>query len=97
MKEMLEKAKKYLSGMNVAHALVLAIVAKSLFSETPVSVVLLTVPVLAYEAYKLFLKSKTPDPVVINDEVKKELELIKSRVVAMSMEKNVKSDKVRYF
>lgn len=86
-----------LSGMNLAHALVLALVAKAIFIDVSISTVLLTVPVLGYEAYRLFLKSKQPDPVVINEEVKKELELVKGKLSALTMDKNVVPQKTRYF
>jgi hypothetical protein len=98
MNEKLQTALKKLSGMNVAHALVLALVAKSIFIDVSFSTVLLTVPVLAYEAYELWLKSKRPNPVLINDEVKKELELVKGKLNALTMDKNVGPGKnARYF
>lgn len=97
MKDTLKKAWRSIVGMNLAHALILGIVAKTLIFDISLAAVLLTVPVLAFEAYKLFLKSKTPDPIRMNEDVRKDLEQMKSKLSAMSMEKNVKSPTQRYF
>lgn len=97
MKHWLKKAMSYLVGMNLAYTLVLALVTKSIFFPISLAEVLLTVPVLGYEAYKLFLQSKKPDPIVLNDEVKKDLELLKGRLSAMNMEKNLKPENKKYF
>lgn len=97
MKETLKRAWNLLVGMNLAHILVLAIVAKTLIFDISLATVLLTVPVLGFEAYKLFLKSKTPDPVRMNEEFRKELEQVKGKLSAISMEKNVKAPNQRYF
>lgn len=97
MKQKLQAALKYLSGMNLAHALVLAIVAKAIFIDVSLSTVLLTIPVLGYEAYQLWLKAREPKPVEINHEVQKELEQLKGKLAALTMDKNVKPSVSRYF
>ena len=86
-----------LSGTNFAHTLVLALVGKAIISDVSPSAMLITVPVLGYEAYKLYLKSKKPEPAQIQEEVKKELELVKSKLSALTMDKNVVPQKTRYF
>lgn len=97
MKEKLQTALKYFSGINLAHTLVLALVVKAIVSDVSFSAMLLTVPVLAYEAYNLYLKSKKPDPVILNEEVKKELDSVKGKLNALTMDKNVQPVKSRYF
>ncbi len=90
----------YASGINFAHLLVLGLVVKALISDISVATFLLSVPVLGYEAYKLYLKSKKPDPIVINQEIKEELERIKAKVNAGAFEKNLStpvSPAKRYF
>jgi len=97
MKEKIKLALAKLSGINLAHTLVLLLVIKAIIFDVTPATVALTVPVLAYEAYNLWLKSKKPDPIVLNEEVRKELELVKTKLNAVTMDKNVKPEKVRYF
>lgn len=83
-------------SLNLAHLLVLGVVVKSIISDISVATFLVTVPVLAYEGYKLYLKSKTPDPVVINAEVVKELDNIKAKLNAQTLDKGVKPATYRW-
>lgn len=86
-----------ISGTKIAYALVLGLVAKSLFVEPGYSTVCLLIPLLSFEAYKLYLKSKTPDPVRINQEVMKELDNLKSKLSALGVSQSVEPSKRRYF
>lgn len=91
------KLKDYVAGMNIAHLLVLGLIGKSLFTTLPATAVALTVPILGFEAYRLYLKSKSPDPVRINAEVQKELDQVKSKLTALTMKENIEPAKKRYF
>lgn len=87
---------KKASILNFAHLLVLGLVIKSIVHDVSVAAFLLTIPVLAFESYKLYLKHKTPEPVQIDaaiikrlDANKEELDAIKSKLTAQTLEKNV--------
>ncbi len=95
--ERLRLAYNCLKTFNFSHFLVLALMVKALVSDISYATFLLTVPVLAYEAYKLYLKSKQPDPVRISAEVQKEVDQMKAKLNALSMEKSVKPTPTRYF
>ncbi len=95
--ERLQKAYSYLSKKNFAYILVLALMVKAIVSDVSYASFLITIPVLAYEAYKLFLKSKTPDPVRINQEVIKELDQMKAKLSGLTMEKGIAQKPARYF
>lgn len=86
-----------LSVVNLSHVLVLALVVKALVSDVSYSTFLLTLPVLGFEAYKLYLKSKKPDPVQLDAEMRKELDNIKAKINAQTMDKNIKQPVPRYF
>lgn len=91
-----------LKKVNVAYTLVfgLAIHAMLPIESTvhPLSVAFLTVPLLAYEGYKLFLSHKKPDPVKINEEIQKEIDAIKSKLNILTLEKTVNTKQPqRYF
>jgi len=65
---------------------------------------LLTIPFLAYDAYKLYIKHKTPEPVQIDiavmkrfDQVQEEFDKLKSKVNANNLEKNIAAAPKRYF
>ncbi len=78
-----------LSGMNLAHSLTLALVAKALIFDISYATFLISIPVLGYEAYQLYLKSKAPDPVKINAEIQVQLDAIKSKLNADVVQKSV--------
>jgi hypothetical protein len=86
----------YLSTRNYTHFLLLALLIKGLIADVSYSTVLLTVPVLCFEAYHLYIKAKRPEPVVFDTELRKELDNIKSKLNAGSLEKNINVPK-RYF
>lgn len=86
-----------LSSVNFAHLLVLGLVVKALASDISYAAFLLTVPILAFEAYKLYIASKKPDAVKLDAELVKELDNIKAKLNAQTLEKNVKSPMTRYF
>lgn len=102
--EKLRAAQKYLSGMNFAYLLVLGLLAKALILDVSYATFLITVPILAYEGYKLYIKDKEPTPVQIDDAIlkrldaqKEELESIKSKFKAESFDRNINSSPKRYF
>jgi hypothetical protein len=78
------------TSLNFAHILVLGLVVKAIVSDISVASFLISLPVLGYEGYKLYVRSKTPDPIKINEEVVKELDNIKAKLNATAMEKSVK-------
>lgn len=51
----------------------------------------------AVYAYKAHLKSKRPDPIRINQEVKTELDNLKGAVNALKLEKTIPAGKPKYF
>lgn len=76
-------------GTDLARGLALALVLKALIFDVSYATVLLLVPLLGYEGYKLFLKSKKPDPFQMDTEIRKELEAVKTRISALNMEKSM--------
>lgn len=94
----LKKMASWLKSINLAHALILGLVCKSLISDISYAAFLLSIPVLAFEAYKIYIKTKTVDPVQLDTQVRQELDGMKSKLNAMTMEKGVKSPPAaRYF
>ena len=87
----------YLSKINLAHVLVLGLVVKATINDISYPSFLLTVPVLGYEAYKLYIRSKTPNPIELDVELRKELDNIKSKLNAQTLEKGLKAPVARYF
>lgn len=90
-------AYNYLSTRNYTHFLLLGLLAKGLISDVSYATVLLTAPILLFEAYKIYIKTKTPDPIVLDAEVRKELDNIKSKLNAVQMEKGITQPVKRYF
>ena len=84
------------TSFNFAHILVLGVVVKAVVSDISIAAFLVTIPVLAYESYKLYLKAKTPDPIKINEEVVKELDNIKAKLNATAIEKSVRPPLARW-
>ena len=95
--EKLRAAYNYLCSLNYTHILVCCLVVKSIVFDVSYASFLLTIPFLGYDAYKLYIKSKIPDPVVLDAEIRKELDNIKSKINANNLEKNVTSPVKRYF
>lgn len=89
----------YLCDTNFAYLLVLGLVVKALVHDISYPSFLLSIPVLGFEAYKIYLNSKKPDPVAINKEVMEELDKLKSKVNANTFEKGMKASGVapRFF
>ena len=92
-----KKIYSYLSGTNFAYLLVLAVVIKSVVSDISYAAFLVTIPVLAFEGYKLFLKSKKPDAIIINTEIQKQLDNIHAKVNANQMDQTLTKPMKRYF
>jgi hypothetical protein len=82
---------------NVAHILVLGLVIKALITDVSYPAFLLTIPILSYEAYKLYIKHKTPDVIQFNSELRKELDNMKAKLNAQTLDKNIKPQVERYF
>ncbi len=87
--EKLRSLYAYLCGSNLAYALILALVVKAIISDVSYATFLLTIPVLGYESFKLYLKAKKPDPIVINNEVMDRLDKLQAKVNAGAFEKNI--------
>jgi hypothetical protein len=94
----------YLSTRNYTYFLLLALLVKGLVADVSYSTVLLTVPVLCFEAYRIYIKMKTPEPVQIDmaimkrfDQVQDDVDKLKSKVNANSFEKNIAAAPKRYF
>ncbi len=83
--EKLRSLYAYLCGANFAYFLILALVVKAIVSDISYATFLLTIPVLAYESYKLYIKTKTPDVVVLDAELRKELDNIKAKINATTL------------
>jgi len=79
----------YMSRVNYAYLAVIALLVKALVSAVSYPDFLITIPILAFEGYKIYIKSRKPDPVAINAEIRKELDNLKSKVNAGNLEKNV--------
>ena len=79
----------YLCGTNFAYLLILGLVVKAIVSDISVATFLLSIPVLGFESYKMYLKSRKPDPIALDAEVRKELDQIKSKINANAFEKNI--------
>jgi hypothetical protein len=95
--EKLRAVYNYASSLNFAYLLILGLLGKALISDVSYATFLLTIPVLGYEGYKLYIKSKTPDAVVLDAELRKELDNIKSKINAGNMDKGVNAMPKRYF
>lgn len=80
----------YLCGTNFAYLLILGLVVKALISDVSFPSILLSIPILTFEAYKLYVKSKQADPVAINHEIMEEINKIKAKVNAGTLERGVK-------
>lgn len=88
----------YISTRNYTHFLLLALLAKGLITDISYSTVFLTIPILLFEAYQLYIKSKKPDVMVHDRAIMEELDKLKAKVNANSMEKNLSSGpSKRYF
>jgi hypothetical protein len=94
----------YLSMRNYTHFLILGLLCKALIFDVSYATFLLTIPVLAYEGYKTYIKFKTPDPVQHDiailkrfDALQEDLDRVKSKVNATSLDKNINAQVKRYF
>lgn len=91
-------AYNYLSTRNYTHFLLLALLAKGLVSDVGYSTVLLTVPILLFDAYRIYIKSREPIAIVHDKAIMDELDKLKAKVNANSMEKNLSAAPAkRYF
>lgn len=96
--EKLRAIYKYVSGWNIAYFLIICLLGKALILDVSYATFLLTIPVLSYEAYKLYIKSKKPDVMVHDKAIMEEIDKLKAKVNANSMEKNLSSGpSKRYF
>jgi hypothetical protein len=93
----LRSAYNYLCSLNYTHILVCGLVLKSIIFDVSYASFLLTIPFLTYDAYRLYIKMKTPEPIELDAELRKELDNIKSKLNAGSMEKNIAPTVKRYF
>lgn len=88
---------KYLIGMNIAHALVVCLLAKALISDVSYATFLLTIPILGFEAYKIYIKSKQPVSYIHDKAIMDELDKLKAKLNANNLDKNINSPVKRYF
>lgn len=95
--EKLKAIYKYVSALNYAYLLVLGLLAKALISDVSYATFLITVPILGFEAYKLYIKSKEPIPYIHDKAIMDELDKLKAKVNAQSLDKNINSVPKRYF
>lgn len=86
-----------LKNVNYALFLVAAIAVKAVAFDVSVAAMLVTVPLLAFEGYKLYLKHKTPEPIKFTAEIQKEIDAIKSKLNLLQVEKSLKPQPSRYF
>lgn len=95
--EFFRRVSSYIYKVNFAYLLVLGLVAKALISDVSYASFLITIPVLGFEAYKLYIRSHMPDAIQVDTELRKELDNIKSKINAQNFEKSVKPSVPRYF
>lgn len=86
--ELFARVKTYLVDLDVTKTLILLLVLKAIALDVSFSSSALLIPILGFEGYKLFLKSKAPDPVRINDALQQRLDRIESKVSAVTLEKS---------
>ncbi len=89
--------KEQLKSLNWPYILVLGLIVKAICSEFSAGTFLIALPVVAYEAYKLYLKHKEPDPVKINAEVQADINAMKAKLSALTLNQNIKEQPKRYF
>lgn len=87
--ELFNHVKSYLTTLDVTKSLILALVVKAIVFDVSYASSLLVVPILGYEAYKRYLKSKAPDPVRLNAELLAKIENIQSKLSAVNLDKSV--------
>ncbi len=100
----LRAAYNYLSTRNYTHFLLLALLVKGLIADVGYSTALLTVPILLFEAYRLYIKTKTPEPIQHDiaimkrfEKMQEELDRLKAKANANSLDKNINAPAKRYF
>lgn len=86
-----------LKKVNPALFLVAAIAVKAIAFDVSVAAMLVVVPLLGFEGYKLYLKQKHPEPIRFTVEMQKEIDAIKSKINLLSVEKSIKQPPSRYF
>ena len=87
----------YLSSFNLAYILVLGLLGKALISDVSYPTFLITVPILCFEGYKLYIKSKEPVAYIHDKAIMDELDKLKAKLNAQSLDKNINSVPKRYF
>lgn len=85
---------KWLQAVNISHVLVLGLVVKAIVSDVSYASFLLTIPVLSYEAYKMYLAARAPTAIKMDAELLKEIDNIKSKLNAQTLEKGIKPSSV---
>jgi hypothetical protein len=88
----------FLKNLNYAYLCVVGLLVKSIVFGINYPDFLITVPVLALEGFKLYIKSKTPPPAQIDAELRKEINNIKDKLGTMDIAKSTKPQgNIRYF
>lgn len=98
----MDKIKQFFDRLlrfNFTSLLVSALVIKAIVLDISYAAFLITIPVLAYEAYKIHLQSKIPTKIEVDTALLKELDGMKSKLNALTMERGTKptSTTSRYF
>lgn len=89
--EKLKNLAAKVSQLNAAYILVLLLILKALVSDISYPTFLICIPVLGFEAYKLYLASKKPDPIKLSAEVQKNLDNMNSKISALTVERGLKA------
>ena len=92
----MEKVKNFLYGTNFALLVFLSLATKSLIFNTSLSETLAFGFACAVYGYGQYLKSKQPEPVRINKEIKQEIDNLKGAMNAIKMDKTI-SKAQKYF
>lgn len=95
--EKLRAFRAYLSNLNYAYLLILGLVVKALISDISYAAFLISIPILSYEAYKLYIKSKEPVKHIHDKAIMDELDKLKAKLNANSLDKNINAPMKRYF
>lgn len=87
----------YLKSVNYCYLLVLGLVVKAIVYDVSYASFLLTIPILTFEAYKMWLLYKIPDPVKIPEEMQVQLDSIKSKLNAQTFDRNIMPQPKKFF
>lgn len=96
VKYFLSAVQSYVSGTNFALLVFLGYSLKGLIGESSYEDVSVFVAACGLYGYSLFLKSKTPDPVRINNEIQTQINELQKNLRDTHMQNNLKKTKIQW-